>query len=119
MRVAFGETRIFGRIEPRVHAGENGETPRWRKSKLPPVPELRHVFCVGGHDLCDNCHVFLPLLGSNGSIRTDNLKSWRCQREAPGRRPTTRRRPKPRPPAIAFMSQNLASESLRFARHSD
>ena len=33
MRIAFGKTGIFGRVETRVHAGENGEAPRGRQTR--------------------------------------------------------------------------------------
>ena len=47
MRVALGEPGVFGRIEARVHAGENGEAPRRGKPKLALLAEAVDVSLVG------------------------------------------------------------------------
>jgi hypothetical protein len=38
--VAFGPAGVFCGIEPGVHAGEDGETPRGRLASLPLSPKL-------------------------------------------------------------------------------
>ena len=48
MGVAFGEAGVFGGVEPGVHAGEDGETPRGRHGELALVAETGGIGFVGG-----------------------------------------------------------------------
>jgi hypothetical protein len=77
MRVAFGESRVFRRIEPRVHAGENGETAGRRKSKLALLSETLRIGSIGLENLADNFrHGKLPLRGGlwpkSATVASDN-----------------------------------------------
>ncbi len=48
--VAFGQTCVLGRVEPRVHAGEDGEAARGRQREAALVAERLGVAGVGGED---------------------------------------------------------------------
>jgi hypothetical protein len=54
MRVTFLQSCIFGGIKPRVHAGQNRETPRWRQGKLPLVAERGGIGIVRSEHLVKN-----------------------------------------------------------------
>jgi hypothetical protein len=54
MRVAFGKSRIFRGIEPRVHAGEDSELSSWRQGELPFLSKLADIDLIGRDDLVDD-----------------------------------------------------------------
>ncbi len=54
MRVAFRKPSIFGRIEPRVHAGQDREFTARRQGQLALFAEIRGVAGVGGGDFRDD-----------------------------------------------------------------
>jgi hypothetical protein len=55
--IAFGKAGVFGGVEPGVHAGEDGETPRGRHGELALVAETGGISLVGGeHFLQDRSH---------------------------------------------------------------
>jgi hypothetical protein len=54
MRVALGKPCVFGRIKPCVHAGEDGELPRWRHGELALLAKVAGVSLIGGDHLGDD-----------------------------------------------------------------
>jgi len=57
MGVTFGKAGVFGGVEPGVHAGEDGETPRGWHGEFALVAETGGIGFVGGeHFLQDGSH---------------------------------------------------------------
>jgi len=60
MGIALAETRILGRIEPGVHARENGEFSRRRQSQFAFRAEGSRIPAICSEDFVKNCHETPP-----------------------------------------------------------
>src|ERR1035441_6890348 len=54
MRIALTEACVLCRIEPGIHARQDGEVPSRRKSELALPPKARRIFVIG----CQNLVVY-------------------------------------------------------------
>jgi hypothetical protein len=62
VRIPFGKSRTFGRIEPRVHAGENGEPAGRRKAQFSLIAKAGGVLAIGLENfIADLAHWGSPL----------------------------------------------------------
>ena len=52
--VTFGKACVFRRVQPRIHAGEDGKSTSGRQRQILFGAEARRIFLVGGNDFIDN-----------------------------------------------------------------
>ena len=97
--VALAQACDLGRIDARVHAGENGEPSRGGKRELSLVAEARGVRCVGGENFLEDLahgHLLWRRCGDGGGEccplcwTPSNVSPGRVVAPAPGIRPPSR-----------------------------
>src|SRR5262249_17305877 len=95
MGVAFGKACVLGGVEPGVHAGEDGKSPRGRHGELALVAETGRIgFVSGEHFLQDWSHdesllekrpLCSYLFRSNSNSRNDDSSVKRSCPQTPAR----------------------------------